>query len=239
MHLPSTKGRLGLAAGLVGGAVGLAIVSGFGPAPALSSIGSQGDDDSTSSTVATSTTLPATTAAVPAGAPTRTLDAGAGTVVFAESGGQLSLVSATPAPGWAVEVEQAAGRDVEVDFRQGNTRVQVNVEFEDGAVRERIRVRDDDAGTEVRIENGVVVRTEGFGDDTGSSGPGSSGSDSSGSGSSDTSGSDDSGGHGDDDDGSDDHGFDDNGGDRDDGAGDDSSGRGGDDVPGDDHGGDD
>ena len=234
MHLPSTKGRLGLAAGLVGGAVGLAIVSGFGPAPALSSIGSQGDDDdSTSSTVATSTTVPATTAGAPAGAPTRTLDAGAGTVVFAEAGGQLSLVSATPAPGWAVEVEQGAGREIEVDFRQGNTRVQVNVEFEDGAVRERIRVRDDDAGTEVRIENGVVVRTEGFGDDTGSSGPGSSGSGSSG-----TSGSDDSGGHGDDD-GSDD-GFDDNGGDRDDGAGDDSSGRGGDDDgPGDDHGGDD
>ncbi len=87
--------------------------------------------------------------------------------MFAESGGQLSLVSAMPAPGWAVEVEQAAGREVEVDFRLGNPRVQVNVEFEDGAVRERIRFRDDDAGTDVRIENGVVVRTEGFGDDTG------------------------------------------------------------------------
>jgi hypothetical protein len=121
-----------------------------------------------------------------------------------------------------VEVEQAAGREIELDFRRGGQRVQVNVEIEDGVVRERLRVRDDEAGTDLRIENGVVVRAEGFGDQsipapsTGSGGPSG----------------DDSGRRGDDGPG------DDHGGDRDDDGG--GSGRGGgDDGRGDDHGDDD
>jgi hypothetical protein len=57
-------------------------------------------------------------------------------------------------------VEQAAGVEIEVDFRQGTRRVQVNLELEDGAVRERIRIRDEADGTDIRLENGVVVRTE-------------------------------------------------------------------------------
>jgi hypothetical protein len=175
MKLPGTKGRLGLAAGMVGGSVAVALFSGFGPAPALSSIGSSHDDTTTSTT------------AVPASAPTRAASdasetrsidaAGAGTVVVARDGNQLTLVSATPNAGWTVEVEQAAGAEVEVDFRQGAQRVQVNVEVEDGAIRERVRFRDEAAGTDVRIENGVIVRAEGLGDMTGDDnrGPGSAG----------------------------------------------------------------
>ena len=91
----------------------------------------------------------------------RSIDAGgAGTVIVAVEGGSLRLVAATPSPGWRVEVEQAAGREVEVDFRSGTKRVQVNVEIEDGQVRERVRVRDDADGTDVRSENGTVVRDE-------------------------------------------------------------------------------
>jgi hypothetical protein len=174
MKLPGTKGRLGLAAGMVGGSVGVALLSGFGPAPALSSVGSS-HDDTTSTTVPTS--VPASTASD--ASETRTIDAaGAGTVVVAREGNQLTLISATPNPGFAVEVEQDAGAEVEVDFRMGGERVQVNVEVEDGAIRERVRVRDEVAGTEVRIENGVVVRTEGFDDDVAgdNSGPGSANS---------------------------------------------------------------
>ena len=160
MKLPGTKARLGLAAGLVGGSVGVALFSGFGPAPALSSIGSSHDDTTTTAVPAS---VPSST--VSDTSETRAIDAaGAGTVVVAREGNQLTLVSAVPNAGWAVEVEQAAGGEVEVDFRMAGQRVQVNVEFEDGAIRERARVRDDVAGTEVRIENGVVVRTEGFGD---------------------------------------------------------------------------
>jgi hypothetical protein len=38
--------------------------------------------------------------------------------------------------------------------------VQVNLELEDGAVRERIRVRNEADGTDVRFENGALVRAE-------------------------------------------------------------------------------
>ena len=172
MKLPGTKGRLGLAAGMVGGSVGVALLSGFGPAPALSSIGSSHDDTTTTSVPAS---VPASTASD--ASETRTIDAaGAGTVVVAREGNQLTLLSATPDPGWAVEVEQGAGAEIEVDFRRDGQRVQVNVEVEDGAIRERVRFRDEVAGTEVRIENGVVVETRGFDDDMAvddNSGPGS------------------------------------------------------------------
>jgi hypothetical protein len=176
MKLPGTKARLGLAAGMVGGSVGVALFSGFGPAPALSSIGSS-QDDTTTSTTAVPASAP--TSAASDASETRAIDAaGAGTVVVAREGNQLTLLSATPNAGWAVEVEQDAGVEVEVDFRRDGQRVQVNVEVEDGAIRERVRFRDEVAGTEVRIENGVVVRTEGLDDMAGDDnrGPGSANS---------------------------------------------------------------
>ena len=239
MQLSPTKIRVGLASGLVAGALGLAVFTGLGPAPALSSVaehgdddgGRRGDDDGTTGT--TDTTVGGTGAPVADGS--RTFDAaGAGTVTVNVSGGQLSLVSAVPNSGWQVEVEQAAGREVELDFRKGSQRVQVNVELEDGAVRERVRFRDDADGTDILIENGVVVQAEGVQSQAGQSGSGTSGH------SGDDDGVDDDGGHGSDDGPGDDH--DDDGDDHDD-DGDDhggSSGRGGaDDGPGDDHGGDD
>ena len=123
------------------------------------------------------------------------LDAGgAGTVIYAVEGGSLRLVTATPASGWAVEVEQGTGREIEIDFRSGTRRVQVNVEIEDGQVRERVRVRDDADDTDVRTEDGVVQDSNSgpgsvddnsgpdSGDDTvddnSNSGPGSGGDDS-------------------------------------------------------------
>ena len=42
----------------------------------------------------------------------------------------------------------------------GAQRAQVNVELEDGAVRDRVRFRDDVSGTDVRFENGAIVRFE-------------------------------------------------------------------------------
>jgi hypothetical protein len=253
MNLPWSKTRLGVAAGIVAGSAGLALVSGLGPAQSLLPIASaRGADDSPSTTVddrgndAVTTTVPGTTL-VPG--TTRVVDAaGAGTVTIAVGDNDLQLIATTPAAGWTGEVEQAAGNEIEVDFRRGGERVQVNVEIEDGAVRERIRIRDD-AGTDIRIENGVIVRADEpdarddddrQGDDD-NSGPGSANS---GPGSLNS-------GHGDDDPAGDDHGGvepgddhgdadepgDDHGGDRVDNSG---SGRGGaDDPAGDDHGGDD
>ena len=114
----------------------------------------------------TSTTVDATTSSTVAGggAPTdeiRSLDAaGAGTVIYSVQGGSLRLVSATPGRGLEVEVEQGAGREVELDFRSGSKRVQVNLELEDGQVRERVRVRDDADDTDIRTEDGIVVRDD-------------------------------------------------------------------------------
>jgi hypothetical protein len=169
----------------------------------------------TSST--TSTTVGNTTSTTVGGTPgvpadeARSLDAaGAGTVVYVIDAGSLRLISATPASGWVVEVEQAAGREVELDFRSGTRRVQVNLEIEDGHVRERVRVRDDADDTDVRTEDGVIDDR----DDDDNSGPGS-GDDSS----DDDSSDDDHSGSG--------HGGDDSSGD--DSGGDDSSGHGSDD----------
>ena len=151
-----------------------------------------------------------------------TLDAsGAGTVIYAVEGGSLRLVTATPASGWQVEVEQATGPEIELDFRSGTQRVQVNVELEDGQVRERVRARDDATGTDTRTEDGVVQ------DDN--SGPGSV-DDNSGPGSGDDDAVDDNSGpgSGDDDAVDDDHsGSGHDGGD--DGSEDDHSGHGSDD----------
>jgi hypothetical protein len=223
MNLSNSPRRVRTVAGLVGGGIGLALVTGLGPAPSLLAAASGGDSDG-GSTTSTSPPTETTVAQANAGAATsgdQVVDAvGAGTVTFRRSGAQLTLVSAVPARGWRVEVEQAAGVEIEVDFRQGTRRVQVNLELEDGAMRERVRIRDEADGTDIRLDNGVVVRTEPANrlddrgddrrgddrvvDDNSNSGPGSGG----------------------------DHAVDDNS-----NRGPGASGHGADDPPGDDHGG--
>jgi hypothetical protein len=249
---PTRRTRLGAAAGVLGAAAAFTMIVGAGPAPSVFQLiganedisgncdeaehandpgcaanpttGGTVDDGSTSST----TEDRSTTTQAPADPTTdvRAIDAaGAGTVLVAVEGGSLRLVSATPVSGWRVEVEQASGPEVEVDFRSGTRRVQVNVELEDGQVRERVRVRDDADGTDIRTEDGAVVRDDSA-DDSSNSGPGSGDDDSvddnSGSGSSDDSSVDDNSGSG----SSDDSSVDDNSG----------SGSGDDDDAGDDHG---
>ena len=68
----------------------------------------------------------------------------AGVIVLSRSNGQLLIVTATPNTGFAAEVEVAAGREVEADFRGNGLRVQFNAELEDGVVRVRIRTEADD-----------------------------------------------------------------------------------------------
>jgi hypothetical protein len=218
MSTRSLKTKIGGAAGLIAGSAGLALAAGLGPAPSLlstASAGGSGDtttsttDDTTDDT--TGTTVGGTSTSAPVTA-TRVVQAGpAGSLEVAEMAGRLELVTTSPAAGWSVEVEHAAGREVEVDFRRADKRVQVNVELEDGTVRERVRYRDDATGTRVEAEDGTVVRAEGDGRD-GSGGHGtddSSGDDSDDRGGRDDRGHDDhdgSGGHGTDDRPGDDHG---------------------------------
>jgi hypothetical protein len=183
---PTRRTRLGAAAGILGAAAAFTLVVGAGPAPsvfqlagaddvsgpcdeaehaddpACGSTSTTVDDGTTTSTIDDGTTTSTTTAPAPDD-PTsvRSIDAaGAGTVVVAVEGTGLRLVAATPAPGWQAEVEHGTGREIEVDFRSGTQRVQVNVELEDGQVRERVRVRDDADGTDVRTEAGTIVRDD-------------------------------------------------------------------------------
>ncbi|MGQ0832342.1 MAG: hypothetical protein ACT4OV_11755 [Microthrixaceae bacterium] len=148
------------------------------------------EDDSTTSTTSTtgddgSTT--STTVTDPAPNEVRTVSAGdAGSIIVAVEGAQLRLLAASPNQGWQVEVEHAAGHEVEVSFRSGSLRVDVNVELEDGEVRERVRTRNDATDERVETEDGVVVRDD-HDDDDDSSGHDSD--DSSGSDSDDDSGS--------------------------------------------------
>jgi len=164
--------------------------------------------DPTNPTSPTTPTTPTVPTTMPTGGNSPATGAGSvptagGTVTYSNSGGSLTLVSAVPANGWAVEVEQGSGREIELDFRSGGQRVQVNIELEDGQVRERVRLRDDADDSDVRIEDGAV---QGDDDNSGSgSGHGSDDNSGSGSGSDDTSGSG-SSGHGSDDSGSDDSG---------------------------------
>lgn len=125
------------------------------------------DDDRTTPTTATRATTPTTASSSPAAAAdVRSFDAaGAGTITYEVRGSTVSLVSAVPAAGWVVEVEQAAGDEIDLDLRSGTRRVQVDVEWEDGAPRERVRFRDDADDSDVRSEDGQVVRDDSDDDD--------------------------------------------------------------------------
>lgn len=150
----------------------------------------------TTPTTPTAPTTPTTGAPMPSGG--NTVRTPGGNVVYTHDGATLHLASAVPAAGWAVEVEQSSGREIELDFRSGSQRIQVNIELEDGRPRERVRLRDDADDTDIRIEDGVVERDRGGDDDSGSghSGSGHSGGDDDGSGSGHSGGDDDGSGSG-------------------------------------------
>ena len=74
----------------------------------------------------------------------------AGSVVLVV-GSQLEIARLHTSPGWVAEIEVSAGREVEVDFRSGDRRIQFNAELEDGAVR--VRLRDGIGGSESRTES--------------------------------------------------------------------------------------
>jgi hypothetical protein len=139
-------------------------------------------------------------------------------VTVQRSGGALTVLSVDTAAGFASEVEQAAGVEVEVQCSDGTSRVDFDAELEDGVVRVRVRVRAPEAPAATAPEGTVPPATpttapdrvdnsgpgnahDAFDDDR--SGPGSGG---------DNAGDDHSGsGSGDDDSGFDDSGFDDSG----------------------------
>jgi hypothetical protein len=96
----------------------------------------------TSNTFPASTTLPGGASTTTGAATVAARQTPAGTVVVSLQGGRLSLVSATPAPGYSVEVEEAGPDEVMVVFEAG----------EDGEVRVRAVVSSGEV--EFSVESG-------------------------------------------------------------------------------------
>ena len=83
--------------------------------------------------------------------------ADAGTVVVQVADSSLTIVDVQAQDGWTAEVEIATGREVEMDFRSGELRVQVNAELEDGELQVRIRERNADGGVAETTVTTVVA----------------------------------------------------------------------------------
>jgi hypothetical protein len=98
-----------------------------------------------------------------------TYEAGAaGSVTISSDGSQLTIVEVNAADGWSHEIEVQVGREVEMDFRNGDERVQFNAELEDGEVRVRVRTRTAD-GTRTEVTNGVDTTADDSSSNSGSS----------------------------------------------------------------------
>ncbi len=133
---------------------------------------------------------------------TQTFAAGdAGSVTLRRDGSTLTVLSVNANAGFASEVGQGTGAEVEVQFN-GTTRIDFNAELEDGAVRVRVRVGGVvafDPTTPTTPEDNSGPGNAHEGDNNASSGPGNSDDSAdddqsgSGSGGSDNSGSDNSG----------------------------------------------
>lgn len=134
-HQPNEPTRLsrraitavGVVAGLIGAAAGLAATAGGGSPAALRLASSEGS-------VTTNPDLtPGEQATFPAGE--------AGTVRIERTDTGLRVVSADTAAGWASEIETAAGREVEVVFSSADRRVDFEAELDDGVIKVRVRER--------------------------------------------------------------------------------------------------
>jgi len=71
----------------------------------------------------------------------------AGSVTVNFDGSSLNLVSADANDPWTAFGEQTSGREIEVEFSNGNREIKFNAELEDGGIRIRVRDRLSDATT--------------------------------------------------------------------------------------------
>ena len=91
---------------------------------------------------------------------TQTFPAGdACSVTLHRNGNVLSVVSVNTNPGFASEVEQGMGAEVEVKCDNGATRVDFNAELEDGVIAVGVRVRTDAPDPVQATSPGVVPPT--------------------------------------------------------------------------------
>ena len=153
-----------------------------------------GEDPTESTTADTTTVVTPTVLSADTTAPSPTQAAyqigAAGVVVLDTAGDTLTIVSATPAPGWLLaEAEQKDPLNIEVKFQSGSITVELKANLLFGVVS--TSVESDDSNAPASSEGSATSIDD---DDGDNSGPGGGGDDHSGPG----------GGGSDDDDGSDD-----------------------------------
>ena len=61
-----------------------------------------------------------------------------GTVIVQIVGGQLVLVDAVAAPGWALEVDKADGREVKIELENGKSDAKFEAKIDNGELRVRV-----------------------------------------------------------------------------------------------------
>jgi hypothetical protein len=163
MKVPRSAVKIGIVAGLLGGASGVAIAAGLTPSlgtfqpishEAAAQASAQKFSDGTTTTTATDDSVKAEDSARPTAAPapatseTKSFDAaGAGTVTYKVEGDTITLVDATPASGYTVKVDESAGREIEVVFSNATQRVKAKVELENGVAREKVTTKAVDSAT--------------------------------------------------------------------------------------------
>ncbi len=64
---------------------------------------------------------------------------GIGTVTVERDANGLTLVAVVSVPGWTIEVKDATADEIEVEFRNGDQKVEFKAEIEDGQIRIEIR----------------------------------------------------------------------------------------------------
>ena len=82
----------------------------------------------------------------------------AGEVTVSSDGAALTIDSVATNTGWTAEIEVSTGREVEVNFRSGQDRIDFDAELEDGAIR--VRVRDRATGDETEFVAGTGDSTD-------------------------------------------------------------------------------
>ncbi|NNE74265.1 MAG: hypothetical protein HKN26_11420, partial [Acidimicrobiales bacterium] len=157
----TTAGKVALTGGVAAAAVtGVVVVDNVtGPEPVVVVASDGSDDSSTTSTLALSerstTTMvkssESSSSSTPVGSPIAdtepiTIQAlEAGTVTYQVSDGSIVLLEAAPAAGWIVKAEADRPGEVELSFRNGDQRIDVDIEIDDGEVKVEVERKDGDS----------------------------------------------------------------------------------------------
>lgn len=112
--------------------------------PDFTSTTPPGTTPSTSSTVPTTATTADTTTSSASSWHTRSVQTVGGVVILRYRPGEVAYQSATPAPGFHVEVDKQGPPQVKVEFESQSSKVEVSAEWSDGDLKVEVSEEGDD-----------------------------------------------------------------------------------------------